>query len=311
MDIILSKRLTGLFAAIVVSIVGSPAFGQTAETYAGTVLLETGKAYASGNNLGDDPYQASDGGEFTALISNPTLPAGYSGLAELTVPIAGGGTQKGFETFCVEDDTYFWSGVTYDYSISNNIQVPSGGAVEGNNSTPYTLEGLDVGVALLYEQFATGTLPSYNYNSPDTIAGTAARLADAGLLQTAIWDLQGAEGAVSGDPALDNADPATAPTYAQLQADAVTNPYINEVVAAFGNKVLDSTAQYGYNFDVKVMDLYSGSQTNATSVYQDQLIYEGPLGGVPDGGATLAMLGLSLSGLAVGSRRLRKGSASV
>src|SRR5580698_8136926 len=93
------------------------------------------------------------GGEFTALVSGgPNYAANYSPSAQATVD-----GQTGFDTFCVEIDTAFSPGSTYNTSIGNTI-LPSGAAIT-------------MGTAYLYSQFALGTLKNYNYNQNSTGIG--------------------------------------------------------------------------------------------------------------------------------------------
>jgi hypothetical protein len=123
-------------------------------------------------------YSFMNGGEFNAvpnaalLSVNPTL-AGYS---PVTSDLTAG--SPNFQTFCVETLEEFYPGNTYDVAISQDIKYNAGQFLP--NGAPITL-----GTALLYSEFAAGTLSGYDY----TPGG--GRSATAGELQSAIWYLQG------------------------------------------------------------------------------------------------------------------------
>lgn len=244
----------------------------------GTIYLETGPNYSQSN-----PYQFSNGGEFTALTtglaSNVTLqgglpagsevPVGYSSNATFSV-----GGVTGFETFCVEDAVDFYVGSTYHYTLGTSIQ--EGGA----------RSSLTAGVAWLYEEFATGALPNY-FN--------ADRTTNAGQLQELIWQLQN-ENNNSSDP--DFSIPETA------------NIYYSALIGHFGTianaDALVTTTSNIYGVDVLELTAIG----NPDSIAQDQLIYVG--GGttttrvpVPDGGTTALLLGVAMLGLALLGRRLK------
>jgi len=127
--------------------------------------------------------------------------------------------------------------------------------------------GVAVGTAWLYWQFGKGTL-AYNYT-----AG-AGRVASAWSLQNAIWELQG---------------------FTPVDAAAAAS-YVNLATTHFGslaNAELPNSGQ----FDVAALRMtYQGA------VSQPMLALSPPL---PDGGATLMLLGLALSGLGAFGRRFR------
>jgi hypothetical protein len=120
---------------------------------------------------------------------------------------------------------------------------------------------LTQGAAFLYAEFGRGILPNYDY------ADAAARNSDAAALQAAIWWFQG-EQTWGGFPS---------PT---------DNIYYEFAIKTLGLAQADS-ANNG-RFGVDVLELWSGD-----SAAQDQLVL------VPDHGATLLLLGGSLSALAV------------
>jgi hypothetical protein len=242
-----------------------------------TIYLEVGSAYGSNQK---NPYQNGDAGEFTALSSTLGVPSGYAAGATFTIPAGGyDAGVTGFETFCIEDNTYFWVNTTYDYAVTSNVWIPAGGAVAGNNGVPFTTTPLSAGSAWLYEQFATEDLAGYNYSN------TADRLADAGLLQQAIWEIQGSPAEGSSPPAVD-----------------YSNPYVELVLAHF-TTLANARLAAGNTYGVSVLDLYStDSNGNINGVYQDQLVYQG----VPDNGSTIALLGVALLGLVAVGRRFGK-----
>jgi hypothetical protein len=217
--------------------------------------------------LNASPYSFSDGGEFTAVTSGPSL----VNLSEYS-PYTGSGAS--FQTFCVQSDVEFYEGTAYNYTVSlNSLGNASGlGAPTGTPGTPDNY-ALSEGTAWLYSQFARGTLSGYDYANSGT--GTAAaglsatRQTDAGYLQSAIWELQGGQ-SLSGYP-----------------NGGTGNLYYNEAVAALGANI-DTAATLSTDFGVEILNLGTANDN-----YQNQL------GLVPDGGATLALLALSLAALAV------------
>jgi hypothetical protein len=222
-------------------------------------------------------YSYDVGGEFTAVTA-PNLASGYASGLVLTPTVKG---LTGFQTFCIQTAVDFTPGTTYNYSTSlASVGSPDAFA-------------LKEGTAWLYGEFATGNLGSY-YNYANTGTGPS-RLVDAGLLQAAIWALQGGQAYSDGN-------------YASLASTEASNPYYLLAESALGaNLEANVTAANYAQFGVEVLNLYSGS-TPSSGPAQNQLVYLGgatqltPL--VPDGGATLTLLGAGLAGLAVFSRRL-------
>ena len=213
--------------------------------------------------LTQGPFAYSDGGEFTA-VTTPTL-------ADLGAYSPYTSTATSFQTFCVQDTTDFQPGVSYYYTLSS-ISLGGPGFPGGNvgvgspNSYP-----LSEGTAWLYSQFALGTLGGYDF--ANTLSD---RQTDAGLLQSAIWALQGGQ-----------VDPG-------YPSGTAGNIYYTEALAALGAN-LNTAATKSTDFGVQIMNLMDADGGN----YQNQLIYTG----VPDGGATVALLGLGLAGLAGFSRK--------
>lgn len=229
-------------------------------------------------------YSYDVGGEFTAISSaatgTPALlpPYQYTG-SQVVESISHAGL--GFETFCVQTDVGFWPGDTYSYS----------GASLKTLGSPQANIPLSVGVAWLYAEFSQGTLGGYDYANSGThtsfptttTAGlSATRETDAGALQAAIWSLMG-----ESEPDGSFPTPTTA-----------NNLFYAEALSHFGSlsaaTASVTTATYG-DYTVGILNL-TGSHGEA----QNQLIwFDAP---APDGGLTLALLALSLAGLAVVAR---------
>ena len=138
---------------------------------------------------GFGPYQIGSGGEFT-LIPNDAGAATLLSAASWSPLVRNYVAAGSFQTFCVERNEYITAGTPYEVTV-NNITVFSG--------VP-----LSVGVAYLYQQFATGQL---NYNYLDTPAGTrtgsvvvGGNFQDAYFLQQAMWYYMGEYPAVAANP---------------------------------------------------------------------------------------------------------------
>ena len=178
----------------------------------------------------------------------------------------------GFWTMCVETNEYFWPGSTYNASI-----VDATARNGGTNTT--TGDPISVGTAYLYEQFALGNLQSL-------VPGFTYTIPNAARVQNMIWWLEGetGESTAGSDPAL---------------ASLLT--------LKFGGSISDPSAWKAdyLGLDVKVMNLtrYDGPGGDGATSYgdlrQDQLV----LWHVPDGGSTVALLGMALMGLYAFRRR--------
>ena len=199
-------------------------------------------------------YFFADGGEFTATDT----PDGFSQNYAATTRDFG--AQDTFQTFCIEANVYFWPNVTYSYTLS---QTDSQGRV------------LTEGAALLYQQFASGVLLGYDFSNAN-----GDRTADAGLLQAALWQLQGGQ---TGNDSFPNG--------------GAGNPYYDLAARALGSSLLAAdNGKYG----VDILELWDSSN----NTYQNQLVYDhqiefsyNNLPPVPDGGPTLWLLLLSAAAL--------------
>ncbi len=127
---------------------------------------------------------------------------------------------------------------------------------------------ISVGTAWLYSQFATGTLAGYDYG--------AGRTTSAAALQNAIWWLEGEGGAKNSFVLA--AETALGLNDTTVKYDAGTNNY--------GVYALNLTA-----------DTCAGGYSGPNC--QSQLVY------VPDGGATLMLLGGALVGIGALRRKFR------
>jgi hypothetical protein len=206
--------------------------------------------------------------EVTFGISDPTLIAnGYVSGAGGTKNQVTTPVADSFQTFCVETgETISHNGV-YTATL--------------NDHTVLTGTYLNKGTAYLYSQFVVkgtfGGLATYNYG--------ASRTTTAGQLQNAIWAFMGQGG--------------------QTAANNALNPFFQAAVAAEGGTfaLADATVAAGF-LNVSILNLLDSSGKNA----QDQLIYTPGPGNntVPDGGMTVMLLGMSLTGLGFISRRIRR-----
>jgi len=236
----------------------------------GLVLLLASAAMADQVRVGYPgsaygPYQTGRGGEFTLTPVNPTS------WLDLSHYGAGARDASGFtgsfQTFCLEGGEYIYPySSTYDAVVQPN--AVSGGM--GPNGDP-----ISVGAGWLYSQFAStnwvaGYGLSYNYTS------LSGRRIDADLFQKAIWWLEGEEGI----------------------SYSASNKFMAAVVSRFGSEA-GAKADGGLNYGVYALHL---TTANGGPI-QDQLYFKGVP--VPDGGATVALLGFAIAGLGFISRRFR------
>lgn len=135
----------------------------------------------------------------------------------------------------------------------------------GGGSNTDTGDRLSVGTAFLYSQFARGTLSGFVYHNSTSALN----------LQNMIWWLE--------DEAV---------------ADQSANPFASLLISQFGslNNAKVSVDSSGSGYGVEVMNLTSD---HGRTLNQDELVY------VPDGGLTIASLGMGLLGLSLIRRRMR------
>ena len=199
-------------------------------------------------------YAGSTGGGEFNAVLNPTP----SSLIDLSGYNQSKGTSfadGSFETFCIESQVEFYPGATYN--VTTDTQV-----------LPET-QGVDAHTAWLYAEFASGSLAGYEYTPGNS------RSASADVLQYAIWYFQGESQPYTNGP---------------LQVDPATNAFILAANAAFSADA-NLADQIGAN--VRALVLTDGNGNFA----QDQLIivpHAQPQQTVPDGGSTVALLGMSL-----------------
>ena len=201
-------------------------------------------------------YSYDVGGEFQAVTS----PQSFLNYYVPSTIVDGG-----FETFCIETTVTFNPGNTYSYTLSNTDS-------QGRQ--------LSEGAAFLYYEFAKGTLPGYDYNTANTASDKALRKTDAGLLQAAIWWLQGN----------------------QIYSDGkyTTPTTFNNSFYALAISTLGSAATSANNgkYGVEVLQLWDATGKD----HQNQLVL------VPDGGMTAGLLGIGLVGMFLVQSRRRKSS---
>ena len=125
-------------------------------------------------------YQSGSGGEFAAKPIGWDPTALYAtGTKNLwTTP-----ADPTFQTFCVEKNETFTNGTLYNVSLS---QSSWSGGTDNHDVGPG--DPLSIGTAYLYHEFQKGTLTGYEYDLDGS--QSAARKADAGLLQNTIWYLE-------------------------------------------------------------------------------------------------------------------------
>jgi hypothetical protein len=242
----------------------------TSALYAAEVTVAT--TGTGGNYSGYGPYQTGVGGEFT--LYSPDLAgyiANYTPMAQDQWNVAG--DTPNFQTFCVEGDEYIDAYTTYDVTF--------------NDVTVYTGDPLSKGAAYLYSQFASGG----NFGGNATYNYGANRSTTAAELQDAIWAFMGGQ---------------------EGQGMDLSNPFEAAAAIAIGGSDTTAgwdaaTAASGGGYDgVYILNLWAvGEVDTPGGAGQDQLIWEGPPPGqnAPDGGATLTLLGMGLSGLAFYRRR--------
>ena len=227
---------------------------------AALIGLTSAAGFAATLTISTTPYSNGNGlggGEFS-VVSATLSNAGYSPL--VTTGFATGALQ----TFCLEFGESFSPGASYTYTIGSAATLGGGGAIGGSDP-------ISAGTAWLYSQFATGALTGYNYGLG------AGRTSSNNALQLAFWFLEDETPLISG--------------YGSY--DPNSNPFLVSAISQFGSVVgakADATTSYG----TAVLNLTAGSANR-----QSQLFFVGSpsIGTVPDSGASIALLGVSLVGL--------------
>jgi len=218
---------------------------------AGGLLASVFNATADTVELTQNPALSfGDGGAFDAVTAT-------ANFAQFYAPEALDG--NAFQTFCVEQSVLFWPEQPYYYVLA---QSDSQGRT------------LTMGAAFLYFEFATGKLTGY-------FGGNLAT--EAGLLQSAIWGLQGGQ---------------TGAGFPDYTTDAFYQLALNQ----FGG-VAGATAPSDGAYNVDIMQLWGSttSQVAGQNDFQNQLVYLG----VPDTASNAALLGGAVAGMALVSRRLK------
>lgn len=163
-------------------------------------------------SLTDGGYQAGSGGEFHAVIGG----GGATGIADGYI----------FDTFCLErNESLSLSGTPFYFEVNTE-------AVQGGLGGP-SPDPLDPRTAWLYNQFVDQTLAGYDFDNSD-----GERLTDAGLLQNAIWALEGELGTPSGNEFYDAADLSGATGIGDVR---VLNLYTNSDLTGYAQDVLVKT----------------------------------------------------------------------
>jgi hypothetical protein len=282
-----------LAAFSLLGLLGSTTFGSTVVV---DRLDSSVQGFPGGNIYGGATVsgvnsETDQGGEFTLIPSNSSILNNYVAATKVADPDVS--NEVGFQSFCLE------TGESYpappglptnalDYTISTQIL-----------NAPYYQPGLTVtlGTAWLYSQFAAGKLTGYAYSGSAAMFGgtgySSARAADAAYLQAAIWYLEDQPGFT---------------TYAA--AGGSSNPFLNLLTApttsgglGLASLTLAMAADAG-GYGVDVINIGDPSSTPSLNYdYQAQLVIGGPA--VPDGGATVMLLGVAAGGLALLRRKLR------
>ena len=229
---------------------------------------------------GYGPYQTGVGGEFTLQTSDSIMNAIANSYYSDARNQYGSGTS--FQTFCVEGREYIYPNTTAEV-VFNSVSV-------------FTGNPLSKGAALLYSMFASGNWASgIGYSYSGGYGSTAAARwggtgSSADLLQKAIWALMGGQ---------------------ESQVFDSSNPYEAWVASANGlgswanAMAAASTGEDG----VYILNMWvPGKVGQQGYAMQDQLVWAGNNAipnVVPDGGLTVMLLGMGLTGLGFVSRRIR------
>ena len=219
-------------------------------------LVGTPKADAYEISITRNPgYYFGTGGEFSIDPTNGLsfVLSWYDSKAKI-----GTGDTEAFQSFCLERSEKVYPG-TYNAFLNTN-------AVQGSVADPGG-DPLSQGAAWLHQQFAEGTLDTYDYTPGD------GRISSAAALQAAIWWLEG--------------EITTLDEYSEL--GRFKKALLDEF-DSYDDAKLDNKGKYR----AMVLNLY----TREGALAQDQIVYC-----VPEPG-TLLLLGLGLLGIAGVRRKL-------
>ena len=218
---------------------------------------------------------SGSGGEFLVTGANAAGVTWATGIAANYAASAKSGT-TGFETFCIEYNEHFSPGGDY-YS------QPSSSAVKGGENID---DKVSVGTAYLYKMFATGSLPGYLNNA-----------ASAAALQQTLWFLEEERTSLPGGPLITNPG-----TWDSLLIGAFGSVYdaMQDEASYRGGAPVGASAFEVYALN---LDPSNGNPLTSTWSAQDQLVYKGGGLQTPDGGSTLILLGMTLSGLTLLKRK--------
>lgn len=203
-------------------------------------------------------YYSGSGGEFTVYDFNGALET--DGYVSKTSDI--GWRDPSFQTFCLESS---------EPAVSPSNFVIGSAAKSGGNESVNGRDPISQGTAWLYSQFAMGTLSKY-FDDPDR------RSTNAGLLQQAIWWLEGEDG----------------------NRDRTTNYYYNLAVTQFQGKTeAEKSAAEGFLGVYVLNNTYFEGQGKKKKEKnaQDFLYHVRVPVSTPDAGTTLALLGGALMAL--------------
>jgi len=166
-----------------------------------------------------------------------------------------------WNTFCLERSIRLGFTLKYDFTIDPE-RVYAGGPDGGADPAPG--DPISIGTAFLYSQFLNHTLP-YAYGNP------VQRETDATFLQVAIWWLED--------------------EVALTATQQANNPFLAYANNQLPGGMADLKSNNNGQYPVDVVNVWYYSDTQNPD-RQSVLI------GLPDGGATLFLLGLGISGLA-------------
>lgn len=218
-----------------------------------------------------------------ALDVNVTRNAGYVGA----VPQEAEGGE--FNVIAVNPADPVFQSILLNYTANTivnggfetfcaDVTVEGGGNPEG---ATFSQNGVSEGVAYLYYEFAKGTLANYDYTPGGSAGpggvGSTGRAGSAFALQNAIWQLEGQE-----------------------SDTAAGSYYYNLAINYFGGGVAGlAEALSAANGDFGVDELLLTYPADGRTFVQPLLVL------VPDGGATVILLGMALGGFCLFSRKLR------